>query len=148
MSLSNMTHEYSYYVFDVAVAYKEDTDRVVRVLQEVSEELRQSEKYGPLILEPLDVLGVDHFADSAVVIKVRLKTAPIMQWQIGREMNRRIKKRFDAEGIEIPFPQRTLHLGDAGTFKFQIDANMKQELKQIVREVLTETGPQRAQGAT
>jgi len=138
-SLSNMTHEFSYYVFDVGVAYKEDTDRVVGVLGEISEKMRREEEFRPLILEPLDVLGVDKFGDSAVVIKVRLKTVPSKQWQVGREMNRRIKKRFDEEGIEIPFPHRSLYFGDASMpFKMQIDGSTRDELKQAVREVLAE----------
>jgi small conductance mechanosensitive channel len=70
---------------------------------------------------------------------VRIKTVPIAQWRVGREMNRRIKKRFDTEGIEIPFPHRTLYFGEAGKpFKLQIDGSTKEELKQIVREVLLE----------
>jgi small-conductance mechanosensitive channel len=138
-SLSNMTHEFSYYVFDVAVAYKEDTDRVVDVLNQISAEMRESEEYGPLILEPLDVLGVDKFGDSAVVIKVRIKTVPSKQWQVGREMNRRIKKRFAAERIEIPFPHRSLHFGEEGMpLKLEMSSSTREELKQIVREVLAE----------
>jgi moderate conductance mechanosensitive channel len=141
-SLSNMTHEFSYYVFDVGVAYKEDTDRVVQVLKEIAAEMRQSKEYGHLILEPLDALGVDQFGDSAVVIKVRLKTLPAAQWQVGREMNRRIKKRFDAEGIEIPFPHRSLYFGEASMpFKLQLDGSAREELKQIVRDVLAEPRP-------
>lgn len=97
-----------------------------------------------MILEPLDVLGVDQFADSAVVIKVRIKTMPIRQWQVGREMNRRIKKRFDAEKIEIPFPHRSLYVGEASApFRVQIDGSTREELKTLVREVLTE-GSRRA----
>jgi moderate conductance mechanosensitive channel len=138
-SLSNMTHGFSYYVFDVGVAYKEDTDRVIEVLKDISEEMRQSQEYGPLILEPLDALGVDQFGDSAVIIKVRVKTLPAAQWQVGREMNRRIKKRFDAEGIEIPFPHRSIYFGEASApFKLQIDRTTREELKQIVRDVLAE----------
>lgn len=138
-TLSNMTRGYSYYVFDVGVAYKEDTDRVVAVLTEVAEELRQSEQFGPSILEPLDVLGVDHFADSAVVIKVRLKTLPVKQWEVGREMNRRIKKRFDAEKIEIPFPQRSLSFGETSLpLRLQVDRASREEMKAVVREVLAE----------
>jgi small conductance mechanosensitive channel len=138
-SLSNMTREFSYYVFDVSVAYKEDTDRVVEVLKEISEQMRQEEEFRPLILEPLDVLGVDQFGDSALVVKVRLKTIPSKQWQVGREMNRRIKKRFDEEGIEIPFPRRSLYFGEASMpLRLQIDGSTREELKQIVREVLVE----------
>jgi small conductance mechanosensitive channel len=141
-SLSNMTHEFSYYVFDVGVAYKEDTDRVVGVLKELSEQIRQEEEFRPLILEPLDVLGVDQFGDSAVVIKVRLKTVPSKQWQVGREMNRRIKKRFDEEGIEIPFPHHSLYFGEASMpFKLQLDGSTREELKQAIREVLAEAKP-------
>jgi small conductance mechanosensitive channel len=138
-SLSNMTHKYSYYVFDLGVAYKEDTDRVVSVLREIAEEMRQEDAYRSLILEPLDVLGVDKFADSAVVIKARIKTQPTKQWEVGREMNRRIKKRFDQEGIEIPFPHRSLYFGQENMpFKLQLDAGTREEMKKIVREVLAE----------
>jgi small conductance mechanosensitive channel len=138
-SLSNMTREFSYYVFDVGVAYKEDTDRVVEVLKEISEQMRQEDAFRHLILEPLDVLGVDKFAESAVVIKVRLKTVPSKQFDVGRAMNRRIKKRFDEEGIEIPFPHRSLYFGEASMpFKLQIDGSTREELKQAIREVLAE----------
>jgi small conductance mechanosensitive channel len=112
-SLSNMTHEFSFYLFNVGVAYKEDTDRVVSVLKAIGEEMLQDDDYKEFILEPLEILGVDQFADSAVIIKARIKTVPIKQWLVGREMNRRIKKRFDEEGIEIPFPHRTFYFGDA-----------------------------------
>lgn len=112
-SLSNMTYLYSYYLFDVGVTYKEDTDRMVAVLKELSEEMMRDENYGPVILEPLEILGVDKFDDSAVIIKARIKTLPIKQWFVGREMNRRMKKRFDELGIEIPFPHRSLYFGEA-----------------------------------
>lgn len=107
-TVSNLTREFSYYVFDTGVAYKENTDRVVAVLREISEELRQEPDFHRSILAPLEVLGVDGFQDSAVIIKTRIRTRPADQWKVGREMNRRIKLRFDQEGIEIPFPQRTL----------------------------------------
>lgn len=138
-TLSNMTHEFSFYVFDVGVAYKEDTDRVVEVLQEIAEKMRQEEEFRPLILEPLEVLGVDKFADSAVVVKVRIKTIPGKQWQVGRAMNRRIKQRFDEESIEIPFPHRSLYFGEASMpFKMQLDGSTREELKAAVREVMEE----------
>jgi small-conductance mechanosensitive channel len=140
-SLSNMTREYSYYVFDLGVAYKEDTDRVCEVVKEVSEQMRREEQFAPMIREPLEVLGVDQFADSAVVIKMRIKTEPIKQWAVGREMNRRIKKKFDELGIEIPFPHTSLYFGEASKpLKIQFDHASRQELKQVVREVLQEAG--------
>lgn len=110
--ISNLTKDFSYYVLDVGVAYREDTDAVVKVCEEIVEEMRQDPVYGKEILEPLEVLGVDRFADSAVIVKSRIKTKPIQQWFVGREFNRRMKKRFDDLGIEIPFPHRTLYFGE------------------------------------
>jgi small conductance mechanosensitive channel len=66
-----------------------------------------------MILEPIEIFGVDAFEDSAVIIKVRLKTLPLQQWTVGREYRRRLKKAFDAEGIEIPFPHRAIYMGEA-----------------------------------
>jgi moderate conductance mechanosensitive channel len=111
--IQNLTKDYSYYVADVGVAYKEDTDRVAAVLSAVAEEMRHDKQFAPYMLEPLEVVGVDRFEDSAVIVKVRLKTLPIRQWAIGREFNRRLKQAFDREGIEIPFPHRTIFFGNA-----------------------------------
>ncbi len=110
--VKNMTKVYSYFVFDVGVAYRENVDAVMAVLKDIAEELRRDSAFNADILEPLDMLGVDQFADSAVVIKCRIKTNPMQQWRIGREMNRRIKNTFDAKGIEMPFPHRTIYWGD------------------------------------
>ncbi len=118
-TLSNMTKEWSGYVIDMGVAYKEDTDHVVEVMRRVGDELRQDPDLGPKILEPIEIFGVDDFADSAVVIKARLKTHPIQQWSVGREYRRRLKKAFDAEGIEIPFPHLSMYVGEA-TKPFQV----------------------------
>lgn len=107
-TIQNMTKVFSFAVFDVGVAYRENTDEVVAVLKQLGAELRDDPVQGPLILEDLEVLGVDRFGASEVVIKARLKTVPGKQWQIGREFNRRMKQRFDDLGIEIPFPQTTL----------------------------------------
>jgi small conductance mechanosensitive channel len=112
-TLSNMTKDWSYYLLDIGVAYKEDTDRVSAVMKEVGKELHEDPEIGPNILEPIEILGVDQFGDSAVVIKARLKTLPIKQWMVGREYRRRLKKAFDEKGIEIPFPHRTLYMGEA-----------------------------------
>ncbi len=138
-SLSNMTHEYSFYVFDIGVAYKEDTDRVCKILEELGEEIMNDPEYKDHILEPINVLGVDQFSDSAVMIKARIKTLPIKQWMVGRELNRRIKKRFDQEGIEIPFPHRTLYFGEQQKPVVQNNqAITRQEIKAVLQEVLDE----------
>jgi moderate conductance mechanosensitive channel len=112
-TLSNLTQEWSAYVFDLGVAYKENTDAVVEVIREVFAGMRKDETYGPLIIEEPEIFGVDAFADSAVVIKGRIKTRPIRQWMVGREFLRRIKLAFDERGIEIPFPHRSLYIGEA-----------------------------------
>ncbi len=111
-TVENMTKEFSRYVFDVGIGYREDTDEVVGVLREIGAEMQADDYYNDLILEPLDILGVDQFGDSAVVIKARFTTKPIKQWEVGREFNRRMKKRFDELGIEIPFPHQTIYFGE------------------------------------
>lgn len=109
--VTNMTKDYSRYVFDIGVAYREDVDEVIEVIKKVDEELRNDPEYKEDILEPIEILGLDQFADSAIVIKARTTTAPIKQWRIGREFNRRLKKKFDERNIEIPFPHVTLYMG-------------------------------------
>jgi moderate conductance mechanosensitive channel len=112
-SVTNLTREWSAYVFDIGVAYKEDTDKVVGILKSVGEEMKADPEYGPNIIEDMEIFGVDRFGDSAVVIKGRIKTLPIKQWYVGREFLRRVKYAFDAQGVEIPFPHRTLYFGEA-----------------------------------
>ena len=111
-SLSNMTKEWSAMVFDIGVAYKEDVDKVMTIMSEVGKEMMEDKVFGEKILEPIEVVGLDQFADSAVVIKARLKTKPIEQWSVGREYRRRLKIIFDQKGIEIPFPHTTIYWGD------------------------------------
>jgi small-conductance mechanosensitive channel len=109
--LSNRSKDFSFFVLDVGVAYKERPDEVMDILREVGGGLQADARVGPSILEPLEVLGVDSLADSAVVIRVRIKTLPLKQWEVGRELRRRIKNTFDERGIEIPFPHRTVYFG-------------------------------------
>lgn len=111
-TLSNMTKNWSGMVFDIGVAYKEDTDKVAEVIQQVAEELRADPDFRDKILEPIEIFGVDGFGDSAVIMKARFKTVPIEQWAVGREYRRRLKKAFDEQGIEIPFPHRTIYWGE------------------------------------
>ncbi len=110
-TVTNYTKDFSYAVFDIGVAYRESVDHVMEVLREIGREMNRDPYFRRLILEPLDVAGVDQFADSAVVIKARIKTRPLKQWEVGREFNRRVKNRFDELGIEIPFPHQTLYFG-------------------------------------
>ena len=109
--VTNMTKEYSRYVFEIGVAYRENVDEVIGVIKEVDEELRTDPEFKDDILEPIEILGLDKFDDSAVIIKARNKTKPIKQWGVGREFNKRLKKAFDARDIEIPYPHMTLYAG-------------------------------------
>jgi small-conductance mechanosensitive channel len=110
-AVTNMTKDYSRYVFDIGVAYREDVEEVMEILREIDEELRNDPDFKEDILEPLEIFGLDKFDDSAIVIKARITTKPIKQWPIGREFNRRLKKKFDEKDIEIPFPHRTVYMG-------------------------------------
>lgn len=109
--VTNMTKEYSRYVFDVGVAYRENVDEVIEVLKQIDAELRADPEFKDDIIQPIEILGLDKFADSALIIKARTTTKPIKQWRIGREFNRRLKMKFDELGIEIPFPHVTLYPG-------------------------------------
>ena len=121
--LTNMTKEWSRALLDIGVAYKEDVDHVSDILREVAEEMRNDGEFAPMILEPLEVLGLDSFGESSVNIKVMFKTIPLKQWAVAREFRRRVKKAFDERGVEIPFPHRTLYMGEAkstGRFKIEV----------------------------
>lgn len=109
--VTNMTKEYSRYVFDIGVAYREDIDEVIELIKQVDGDLRNDPEYCNDILEPIEILGLDKFADSAVIVRARTTTKPSRQWRVGREFNRRLKKVFDEKGIEIPFPHLTLYVG-------------------------------------
>lgn len=106
--VSNMTHGWSRALFSVGVAYKEDVDRVMDVLMDLGRELRKDPKFAGMILDEPEMLGVDSFGESEVVIKFFIKTRTLKQWAVKRELLRRIKYRFDELGIEIPFPHRTI----------------------------------------
>ena len=105
-TLANATMDWSAYVIDVAVAYKEDTDRVTAIMGRVADEMRSEAEYHRLMLEPIEIFGVDNFSEASFTIKARFKTQPSHQLTIGREYRRRLKKAFDAEGVEMPAPAR------------------------------------------
>jgi moderate conductance mechanosensitive channel len=107
-SLANRSKEFSYYVVDLPITYDEDVDRVTDVLKKTAADLQQDSRVGPMILEPLEVLGVDAFGDAGVILKMRIKTMPQKQWDVGREFRRQVKKAFDAAGIEIAHTQRVV----------------------------------------
>ena len=109
-TVTNMTRDFGYAVLNVNVAYKEDVDRVITVLKEIAAGMRKDPEFAPMIRDDLEVWGLDQFAASSVVITVRLRTGPSQRWAVLREFNRRMKKRFDDLGIEMPFPHQKLVL--------------------------------------
>jgi moderate conductance mechanosensitive channel len=125
-TLSNMTSIWSAYVFNVGVAYKENTDKVTEVIRDVLDGLKKDENLSPSILDA-EIFGVDGLNDSSVTIKGRIKTIPLKQWAVGREFLRRIKHAFDEQDIEIPFPHQTLYFGEASK---PIDLQIMEKLSQ------------------
>jgi small conductance mechanosensitive channel len=111
-ALSNMSKDWSALILNVGVAYKEKYDHVAEVIKRVGHDMYQNSRFKNIMIEPLEVAGLNEFADSAIVIRVVIKTKPGMQWETGREFRRRIKEAFDAENIEIPFPHRTVYWGE------------------------------------
>jgi small-conductance mechanosensitive channel len=109
-TLANRTKDFAFYVIDLGFEYGEDVDRVVDVVKEAGATLLADPQFAPSILEPVEVLGVDDFRDSSVILKVRIKTIPLKQWEVGRELRRRIKRLMDRDGIRIPFPQLQVHM--------------------------------------
>ena len=93
---------------DIGVTYQEDVDRVIKILNHVGKKMRREEKYKELMIEDPIVLGVDDLAESKIIIKMLAKTQPQKQWEVARELRRRIKYAFDKEGIETPFPHRVI----------------------------------------
>jgi len=107
--VSNLTRTWSRVVMEVGVAYDEDADRVMDVMRDVGRELWEDMQWRPLLIEPVEVPGIESFGESAVNIRIMAKTVPLKQWEVARELRRRLKRRFDAERISFPFPQHTVH---------------------------------------
>lgn len=112
-TVSNKSRDYSYSVIDIAVAYRENVDEVYEAMHTVAAEMRENPAYKDKIIEDLEIAGIDNLADSAVIIRCRFRVLPLEQWGVRREFLYRIKKAFDAAGIEIPYPHLTLYAGQA-----------------------------------
>jgi moderate conductance mechanosensitive channel len=115
----NMTKTFSYYAFDLAVAYTADINTALQLMREVGEQMQHEPPFSDAILEPIEVVGVNALADSGVRVKARIKTKPGKQWSVGREFLKRIKLAFDANDVEIPTatlklvqPDQPIQLGD------------------------------------
>ena len=109
----NMSRGFAQSVIDVGIAYREDVDEAFAVMRRVGAEMRADPVFGARILDDLEIAGVDRWDDSAVVLRCRFKVAPLEQWGVRREYLRRLKKAFDQDGIEIPYPHLTVYAGVA-----------------------------------
>lgn len=109
---SNFTKEWSRVNMNISVAYGEDLDRVISVINRVGKELAEDAEWAPSFITPPQVLGVDNFGDSGIEVKILGETKPIRQWDIMRQLRLRLKKAFDKEGIEIPWPHTKVYFGN------------------------------------
>lgn len=111
-TVTNRSRSFAYSVIDVGVAYRENIDEVYAVMRHVAAELMADPDMAGKISEDLDIAGVDQWSDSAVMIRCRFKVKPLEQWGVRRAYLYRLKKAFDAAGIEIPFPHLTVYAGE------------------------------------
>ena len=140
LRVGNMSQNWARTVLDVKVGYQEDLARVRRVLQDVAHDLWVDDDFKGQIIEEPSVWGVQDLAPDGVIVRVALKTAPLEQWAVAREMRQRIKSRFDFEGIEIPYPQQVVwHRGSP-------DAAQPEPDTEAVAGTPQSTGPARAEG--
>jgi small conductance mechanosensitive channel len=106
--VSNLSKEWSRAVVDIGISYRDDVDHIIDLLGQIGRELAGEEPYQSAILESPQILGVERFGESQLVIRMIVKTMPLKQWEVGRELRRRIKNRFDEKGIQIPSSHRIL----------------------------------------
>ena len=111
--VTNRTRDYAQALIEVGVAYRENTDEALEVMREVGRGMRADPDWRARILDDVEIVGVERWADSAVILRCRLKVVGIQQWNVRREFLRRLKKAYDARGIEIPFPHLTVYPGEA-----------------------------------
>ena len=110
--VSNLSKEWARSVLDIGISYRENLDRVIDVLSRIGKEMESDERFKEALLEPFHILGVERFGESQLVVRMAVKTAPLKQWEVSRELRKRIKNRFDEEGIQIPYPHRILFWGE------------------------------------
>jgi moderate conductance mechanosensitive channel len=113
-TLSNRTKDFSYYVIDLNVLYDRDVDRVIEVLREVGREMEQDPAYRDSILAPLEISGVDAFLETKLTIKLRIKTVPLKQWEVGRELRRRIKRALEQHNLPLTPTPVPLYVASPG----------------------------------
>lgn len=111
-TVTNRSRGFAYAVIDAGVSYREDVEEVFAVMRDVAGAMRADEALAPLILDDIEIAGVEAWADSAVIIRCRFKVQPLQQWTVKRAFLQRLKRAFDRHGIEIPFPHLTVFRGE------------------------------------
>ena len=111
--VSNFMRDFSYFVCDMGIAYREDVEEAKQAMFDAFDELKADPEQRANIMGEMEWFGVNSFGDSAVVVRARIKTVPGTQWGLGRAYNGILKRIFDARGIEIPFPHQTIFFGEA-----------------------------------
>ena len=108
-TVTNQSREFAFAVMDVGISYSTPIETAYRIIQETGNTMREDAFLAPKILDEVEILGIDQWADSAIIIRVRIKVVALEQFLIRREFLKRLKIAFDLNGIEIPFPQRVVH---------------------------------------
>ena len=110
--VTNRTRGFAQAVIEIGVAYREDPEQALAVMRAVGEAMREDVAWKERLAEPIEIIGVERWADSAVILRARLKVVPpIQQWNVKREFLKRLKRAYDEHGIEIPFPHITVYAG-------------------------------------
>ena len=109
----NMSRGHAQSVVDVGVGYGEDLERVMQVMRDAAAQLRAEPKYQGRILDDLEMAGVERLGDSSVILRARFRVAPLEQWNVRRDYLLRLYQAFNTHGINIPFPQVTVHMASA-----------------------------------
>jgi small conductance mechanosensitive channel len=113
-TLANKSKDFSYYVITFGVAYDDDPERVMSAMRDAAATLEADPEFRPNILAPLEIYGVDAFQDAQLVLKARIKTVPLKQWMVGRELRKRLAKTFQERGIAPPTGRMIVTLENAG----------------------------------
>lgn len=110
-TMTNRSRDFAYAVIDAGVAYRENVDAALEIMRQVGDALRADPVFGARILDPIEIGGVEIWAESAVILRCRLRVRSLEQWNVRREFLQRLKHAFDERGIEIPFSHLTLYAG-------------------------------------
>jgi small-conductance mechanosensitive channel len=130
--VTNMTKDFSNFVFDIPIARHEDVDRVASVIRKVHEDLRLDPLFSQDIIAPMEILGLDRFTESGIILRARTTTKPSQQWRVAREFNRRLKMAFDEKNIEMPSSAITVHMAQdrkGSSPRFSAEANGNADTK-------------------